>query len=187
MVKFTSRKTKEEAKKSMEGNENNIIKLCSFYISDWHLVTMLLPYINKKINEKVEIATILENDLDEKITKLLERLNLSNEEKILNLNWKKFKEKGKVIYNKDDKEKVLIINGSQEFVEKINAKIQKYFRTHKVNGIIKIINCFEITELSGSMEKILNEHDKVLNTSGENEIEDVFKDFIRNEDVKKAI
>ena len=52
-------------------------------ISDWHLVTMLLPYINKKINEEIEIATILENDLDEKITKLVERLNLNNKEKIL--------------------------------------------------------------------------------------------------------
>ena len=171
----------------MEGNENNIIKLCSFYISDWHLVTMLLPYINKKINEEIEIATILENDLDEKITKLVERLNLNNKEKILNLNWSKFKEKGKVIYNKDNKEKVLIINGSQDFVEKINNKIEKYFKTHKVNGTIKIINCFEVTGIRGSMKDILDGHDKVLNTSGENEKEEVFKDYIQNDEVKKAI
>ena len=171
----------------MEGNENNIIKLCSFYISDWHLVTMLLPYINKKINEEVEIATILEKDLNEKITKLLERLNLNNEEKILNLNWRKFNEKGKVIYNKDDKEKILIVNGSEEFIKKINDKIEKYFRTHKVNGTIKIINCFELTEITGGMTEILDDHDKVFNTSGENEIEDVFKDYIRKEEVKKAI
>ena len=36
--------------------ESNFIKLCSFYVSDWHLVTMLLPYINKKI--KFEQSTI---------------------------------------------------------------------------------------------------------------------------------
>ena len=31
---------------------NNVKKLCSFYVSDWHLVAMLLPYINQKINER---------------------------------------------------------------------------------------------------------------------------------------
>ncbi|MBP3255417.1 MAG: hypothetical protein J6M60_02875 [Clostridia bacterium] len=171
----------------MEVNENNIVKLCSFYVSDWHLVTMLLPYINQKINEEVEIATILEKDLNGNITKLVERLNLNNREKILKLNWNKFKERGKIIYNKDNKEKVLIINGEKEFVENINKRIEKYFKTHKVNGIIKIVNCFEITGLDGNISDILDEHDKVLNTSGERAIEEVFTDYVKNEKIKKAI
>ena len=73
----------------MEILKNNIEKICSFYVSDWHLVTMLLPYINKQINEKANIITILENDIEENIKTLIKRLNLKNEEKILNLNWKK--------------------------------------------------------------------------------------------------
>ena len=36
----------------MDVQDNNLTKLCSFYVSDWHLVTMLLPYINQKINPK---------------------------------------------------------------------------------------------------------------------------------------
>ena len=28
---------------------NDVERLCSFYVSDWHLITMLLPYINKEI------------------------------------------------------------------------------------------------------------------------------------------
>ena len=35
----------------MENQKKNIFKLCSFYVSDWHIVTMLLPYINSQINE----------------------------------------------------------------------------------------------------------------------------------------
>ena len=50
----------------MEMSRNHIEKLCSFYVSDWHLVTMLLPYINKQINEKANIITILESDIEEK-------------------------------------------------------------------------------------------------------------------------
>ena len=171
----------------MEGNDSNIIKLCSFYISDWHLVTMLLPYINQKINEEVEIATILEKDLNENITKLVERLNLNNKNKILNLNWNKFKERGKIIYNKDNNEKILIINGERNFIENINKRIEKYFKTHKINGIIKIVNCFEVTGFSGNISEVLDKHDMVLNTSGERKIEDVFTDYVRDSKIKKAI
>ena len=71
----------------MEVQKNNLTKLCSFYVSDWHLVTMLLPYINQKINEQAKIATILEKDIRENVETLVEKLNLKNREKILNLNW----------------------------------------------------------------------------------------------------
>ena len=73
----------------MEILKNNIEKLCSFYVSDWHLVTMLLPYINKQINEKANVITLLENDIDENIKTLIKKLNLKNEQKILDINWKR--------------------------------------------------------------------------------------------------
>ena len=63
----------------------NIKKVCSFYVSDWHLTTMLLPHINEKVNEGVKITTILENDLRENIEKLLRKLKLKNTEKILKI------------------------------------------------------------------------------------------------------
>ena len=58
----------------MEILNNNIEKLCSFYVSDWHLVTMLLPYINKEINENANIITILENNIEENIKTLIKKL-----------------------------------------------------------------------------------------------------------------
>ena len=70
----------------MELKKTEITKLCSFYVSDWHLVTMLLPYISKKVNEEAKIATILEKDLKQNIVTLVEKLNLKNKEEILNLN-----------------------------------------------------------------------------------------------------
>lgn len=93
----------------MESSKNNIEKLCSFYVSDWHLVTMLLPYINKQINEKANIITILEKGIEENIRTLIKKLNLKNEEKILNINWKssngikysELKEKMSELENKD--------------------------------------------------------------------------------------
>ena len=62
--------------------KEKVEKLCSFYVSDWHLATMLLPYINKKVDEKVEVIAILETNLKENIKVLLNKLNLKNMEKI---------------------------------------------------------------------------------------------------------
>ena len=58
----------------MDVQDNNLTKLCSFYVSDWHLVTMLLPYINKKINEQAQIATILENNVEENVKKISRKI-----------------------------------------------------------------------------------------------------------------
>ena len=72
----------------MMSNEN-IKKVCSFYVSDWHLVTMLLPHINEKINEGTKITTILEYSTADKMETLLEKTKIQNKEKILNINWDK--------------------------------------------------------------------------------------------------
>ena len=170
------------------GVENNdLTKLCSFYVSDWHLVTMLLPYINKKINEESKIAIVLEKDLQENIVKLVEKLNIKNKEKILNLNWKKANDKERIFNNNDYNDKIIIINGTKEFIEKKNTKIHKYLKTHKINGKIKVINCYEITEYGGSITEILNNHDMVLNTSGERKIEEIFQGFNKELNERKIV
>ena len=159
----------------MNTQENRITKLCSFYVSDWHLVTMLLPYINQKINEKAKIATILEKDITQNVTTLIEKLNLKNQEKILKLNWNSSEEiKSKINELEEEQEFIILINGSKEFMKKQNKKLEKYFGTHFIKQPIKIVNCYEVIELNGNINEILNRHDKVLNTSGEKEINEVF-------------
>ena len=171
----------------MEILKNNIEKLCSFYVSDWHLVTMLLPYINEQINKKANIITILENDIEDNIKVLLEKLNLKNEEKILNINWKKtngikyseIKNKLNDIKNKDELN-VIFISGNKNYIDMTNKNIEKFLKDNnekykKIN--IKIINCFEVGEFNLNMQDILDKHDKILNTSGEKEICDVFEGY----------
>lgn len=169
--------------------ESNFMKLCSFYVSDWHLVTMLLPYINKKINEEIQIATILENDIKNNVEILLKKLNLKNEEKILNINWNNNKE---IKYSKiskllkENEELLLIVNGSKEYIEKVNIILDKYIENNleKINNIkLKIVNCYEIVEFNGSIVEILDKHDKILNTSGEKEINEIFEDYNRKEKI----
>ena len=55
----------------------NVKSICSFYASEWHLVTMLLPNIDKKINTGVKITTILEKDLTKEMKTLLKNLHIA--------------------------------------------------------------------------------------------------------------
>lgn len=171
----------------MNNQKNKISKLCSFYVSDWHLITMLLPYINKKINEEVEIATILEKDIENNIKTLVEKLNLKNSEKILEINWKnKSKNIESIIESKIGKEILIIVNGSKEFIKKSNEEISNYLKVNSKNFEninIKIVDCYEIVEFNGSIIEILDNHDKILNTSGEKEINEVFEDYNRKEKI----
>ena len=160
----------------MDVQENNLTKLCNFYVSDWHLVAMLLPYINNKINEQAKIATILERDIEENVITLVERLNLKNKEKILNLNWKIKKETKSIFNNLENKQElIIIINGDEKFIERQNIKILRFLKNNKIHNNIKIINCYEIIEFNGSIKDILEKHDKMLNTSGEKDIEEFSK------------
>ena len=167
----------------------NIMKLCSFYVSDWHLVTMLLPYINRKINEKEKIVTVLENDIKNNVETLVKRLNLRNEEEILNIDWSKrdnYLSINKLLNNNIEENIIIIVNGTKEYIKEANKNIDTIIEKNrdKINQKnIKIINCYEIVEFNGSIVEILDNHDKILNTSGEKEINEVIEDYTNSEKI----
>lgn len=171
----------------MEKFKSNIEKLCSFYVSEWHLVTMILPYINKQLNEEANIITILEDNIEENVKTLLSKLNLKNEEEILKINWKdcqgiKYSEVNAILDEsiKDGKRNIIFINGSKNNIDLVNRNIKKWIEKNiedLKDTTLKIINCYEVTEFNSSIREILDNHDKILNTSGENEIQDLFEGY----------
>ena len=60
----------------------NLKSICSFYASEWHLVTMLLPNLDQKINKGVKVTTILEKDLTKEMETLLTKLHLEDKKEI---------------------------------------------------------------------------------------------------------
>ena len=167
----------------MKKEIKKIEKLCGFYVSDWHFATMLLPYINLKLEKNVKIIPILENNIKENIQELVEKLNLKNQEKILSINWEETNtSKYSVIEEKLNKEintnakNIILINGNKEYIEKNNQNIEKWIQNINIEKI-KIINFYEVTEFNSNIVKILNSHDKVFNTSGEKEINEVFEGY----------
>ncbi len=171
----------------MKKENQKVEKLCGFYVSNWHLTTMLLPYINHQIDKDAKIITILENDIEENVKTLVEKLNLKNAEEILKIRWtninsKKYGDIENILKEEicKTKENIILINGCQNYIEGNNKNVEKWIKKSSKNKI-KIINLFEVTEFNHNIMEILNAHDRILNTSGEKEISEVFEGYVREE------
>ena len=109
----------------------NTKKICSFYASDWHLVTMLLPNIDKKIKkETLEKLKNLSQDYVKRIINFNNNINSSNGKLILDSKYdiqneyiKKVIKKTKMTVN----QKIILMN--LEWLE--NIKIRKKKRNLK--------------------------------------------------------
>lgn len=142
-----------------------IQKTCCFYASDWHLTVMLLPYINSKVEENSSIYMKCENNIEEKMIVLLNKLDIKNKRNIMNINWNNKVQED----TNDDNEKIYIVSGKNSYIEDTNKIIEQYYKNKEVP--VKIINCYEITE-KNNLNKIIKEngYTQILNTRGENNI-----------------
>ncbi len=146
-------------------------RLCCFYVNDIHLITMLLPYINKRINEATKVITILETDMSRGAKKVIEKIQGKKGKDLLNVNWES--KNLKYLYECDIKDKLILVSGSEEFMKEANQIIESR------NEDCAILNCYEMMQGSENLQEILDYHDKVVNTSGEKLPEEVFTGYVR--------
>ena len=163
----------------MVSENKNITKVCSFYVSDWHLITMLLPHINKTINERNKVTTILEEDAQEKVEILLNKIKIENANNIININWRKkdvsnIKIEELKLEETENIDNEVIIAGSIEYINEANELIEDYVKNNDFKGRIKIINCY-LAEENLNIKEILNDHRAVLNTAGERTTKEFMK------------
>ena len=175
----------------MENKKNNIEKICGFYVNDWHLAVMLLPYIKNETIKNKKIITFLEENIEQNINTLLSKLNLEEKikNKIQNIKWASTKA---IKYSTIEKElrkypddNIILVTGKREHIENINKSIEKYIKNNKIQNI-KIINCYEVSGFNKNIREVLDCHDKILNTAGEKQINEVFNNYTKK-DCKHAI
>lgn len=171
--------------------DKNILKICSFYVSDWHLTAMLLPYIEEAGDKGEHLNTILEKNISYNMKEILSRIKMSDRKKdeIEKVGWEnknivKYSEIKKYMENttKNQEKITIIIEGNRKRIEYINKNIDKWLKKSEKkikHKEIKIINCYEVTEFNQDLNEILNEHDKILNTSGIHEIEEMYAGYIK--------
>ena len=69
-------------------------------------------------------------------------------------------------------------SNDRNYIEIINSNINKWLEKSNLKSI-KIIDFFEVTEFNNDIVNILDGHDKILNTSGERDISDVFDGYCK--------
>ena len=136
--------------------DKRIDKMCSFYVSDFHLEMILVPFINSKIEEKENVVIETEYDMNETLNTLLSKLNLKeeNKEKILRLGWNK-KEN-----NIESKDNVIII-GNKDYIENTNRRIMQ-----KNIEDLTIVDCYKFEDICNNMSEVADKYDFNLNTNG---------------------
>ncbi len=156
----------------MNKNQNTKEKNCAFYASDYHFEMISLPYIEKNLEENKQIVILTENDLQNTINVLIDRINLKEEkkEKILNLNWKNDdlnKLKQIKIQSEKGKEIIAFIKGKKNYIKNVNENIKNLVSNMKN---LTIIDCYDIEEISEEIQQITPLYKNVLSTIGIKEL-----------------
>ena len=135
--------------------------ICNFYVSEYHLEIMLLPYISKKIDNEENITIITEIDLESTLNVVIERINLDKDkkEKIKKIGWN-IQNIENIIPNTN-----VILIGSKKF---INEKVFELKERQVEN--LEIIACYNYNEVKNDMKEIVSKYDGMLNTLGINKI-----------------
>lgn len=147
---------------------NSSEKICSFYASELHLTTILMQYIYEKTKEGRKILNVLERDLLREAESVLELFNCKKALKsdIKNIGWnkadKEFINGLEDSYNED----IIIVAGSQNFIENIKGKLPKNNKT--------IIDCYQVLDNASDTMEVLENHDYILMTDGVKRINEVF-------------
>ena len=130
-------------------------KTCCFYVSEFHLEMILVPYINEKIEENITIFT--EKKLKETLEILISKMNLKeeNKEKILQLGWD-----GDEIIKENSN---VIIIGSTEYIKEKNKEIEN-------KNAVSVLDCYDFEQEKNNINNIVINYKNVLNTLGKKEI-----------------
>lgn len=153
-----------------------IHRTCNFSASQLHLLTSIIPFISKKIDENVNLITFLEEDISDNIDMFSQNVKFNNKNEVLAMNWQKNRnEKFLEVNNyfekniKKGEENLIFTYGTKKYIENIN---QIFDRISSMNNNFnyKIVNCFNIVNFNGNIKNLLVQHDMILNSLGEFEI-----------------
>lgn len=164
-------------------NKMLLKKICSVYANELHFATLIFPFIHREIEKDATIRTILEENEQENIEKVLENTGLNSEikEEIRKIDWKgtninKIRENFKLLESdiKNKKSIDIVISGKNVFIQKVNKVIDLWVKNNielleENDAQLNIVNCFSFDE-NKKIEKIINTHEYILKTTGLEEL-----------------
>ena len=137
---------------------------CAFYASDYHLEMIMLPYINENLKENKNIYVFTQNNLNETINIVIEKVNFEKniKERMLNINWKNDDENKYNELLKENNESIIFIKGNEKYIEKVNNNLEQIKKYKKM----EVIDCYNLEEVADKTKTIVSNHKNILITSG---------------------
>ena len=130
-------------------------RLCCFTVNSTHACIIANNFITNKLKE---VKVIYINEKSEKrklkniITKFYKKLN----DEMFYTEWLN----EKVTHDYINDEFVFVVNGKENFIEKVN----KYLDVSDARGYV--INCYDIFDITEDAQDIISKHDYYINTTG---------------------
>lgn len=137
--------------------------LCILYASKYHLSLIILEYLKNKNTKKYTINTFLQNPIQDEINVLEQKYKL----KYNAANEIDFRETQRINKKEIQKSKnmIFIIEGNLKYIKEVNNYIKENTKNELYEDV-KIINCFDFSKETTSVDKIVKKHDRILYTSG---------------------
>ncbi|MEG0873214.1 MAG: hypothetical protein RSE00_04575 [Clostridia bacterium] len=131
------------------------IKLCCFTVNSTHACIIANNFISNQL-ENVKIIYINEKSEKRKLKNIISKFYKRMDDKMFYTEW--LNEKITNDYKNEDF--VFVVNGKEEFIEKVN----KYLDINEASGYV--INCYDIFDIKVESSKLINKHDYYINTTG---------------------
>lgn len=131
------------------------IKLCCFTVNTTHAYIIANNFIDNEL-ENVKVVYINEKSEKRKLKGIISKFYKKINDKSFYTEWLN----EKVVNDYENEEFVFVVNGKQEFVDKVN----EYLDINEARGYV--INCYEIFDMKVDTYDIISKHDYYINTSG---------------------
>lgn len=131
------------------------IKVCSFVANYTHSCIVANNFISKEFSN-AKVIYINERSEKEKLKNIVNKYFKSLNEKILYMEWLN----EEVTNDYVNENIILVINGSENFINKVNGYLCF------LQSQIVVINCYNIMDIKSNINDIISKHDYYLNTNG---------------------
>ena len=131
------------------------IKLCCFTVNSTHACIIANNFINNEL-KNVKVIYINEKSEKRKLKHIISKFYKKMDDKLFYTEWLN----EKITHDYTNETFVFVVNGKEEFIEKVN----KYLDINDSVGYV--INCYDIFDIKMETRDIINSHDYYINTTG---------------------
>ncbi len=131
------------------------IKVCTFVANYTHSCIVANNFISKEY-EKAKVIYINEKSEKEKLKNIVNKYFKNINRQIIYMEWLN----EEIVNDYQNENIVLVINGSENFISKVNNYMCF------IQSDVLVINCYNIMDIKTSIADIISKHDYYLNTDG---------------------